>query len=123
MVGCGKKIESVTGQLMVDGKPYQLQEYEGAQLRLMTIDPAADPPLSLSTSVKKDGSFAFDLNNHTGAGIPAGKYVLQVVRDREVTVFKKQPNDNVYKRSEPIEVTLGTPVHFTIDLSTGAIGY
>jgi hypothetical protein len=119
LTGCSSNVVRVTGQVVENGQPYELQGGECVQIDIVSADPDMYPPLALTTYSKPDGTFAADPNDGTGRGLPPGKYKLKL--NREVTSLKKKANGKLFKESHPFEVVQGAPVRLTIDLATGTI--
>jgi len=118
LTGCGGNLVRVTGQVVENGELYQLADGETIQIDFSTAD-GAYPPLALAAFVQKDGSFAVDMNDGTGKGLPPGKYKIRL--DREGTSLKKKPNNKLFKDTYTLEVGKGPSPHLTIDLATGTV--
>jgi hypothetical protein len=119
LAGCGNSnLVRVTGQVVENGQEYRLAEGETIQIDFSTADQAY-PPLSLGTFVKKDGSFAVDMNDGTGRGLPPGKYKVRLNADGTSRRAKVSPK--LFKEAHALEVRKGASVHLTIDLATGAV--
>jgi hypothetical protein len=118
LAGCGGNLVRVTGQVVQDGEPYRLADGETIQIDFSTAD-GGYPPLALAAFVKKDGTFAVDMNDGSGKGLPPGRYKIRL--DREGTSLKKKPSDKLFKEPYVLEVGKGTSPHLIVDLARGTV--
>lgn len=115
--GCGGGLVKLTGHLEADGQPVRLGDGETVQLDFVTAD-AAYPPLNLGVYAKPDGTFAADMNDGTGRGLPPGKYKVKL--NSEGTTLKQQKvHPKLFKEAHPVEVTATGGLHLTVDLAKG----
>jgi hypothetical protein len=119
LTGCGSGLVRLTGQLVADGLPVRLGDGESVQLDFVTAD-GAYPPLNLGVYAKPDGSFAADMNDGTGRGLPPGKYKVKF--NGEGTTLKRTVNPKLFKEAHPVEVTAGASLNLTVDLAKGTYG-
>ncbi|HEY1379156.1 MAG TPA: hypothetical protein VGF55_20305 [Gemmataceae bacterium] len=117
--GCaGSNLARVTGQVVANGVPVQLDQGESVQIDFATADQAY-PPLALGVFAKKDGTFVADMNDGTGAGLRPGKYKVRL--NGESTSVKAKVNPKLFKEAVVIDTAVGAPVRLTIDLAAGTI--
>jgi hypothetical protein len=79
VTGCGRgpKGVTVTGQVLYNGKPIQVQPREEIQVAFSLEAPAGQqPPGTLATVKPEDGSFT--ISGLDGKGIPPGRYRVTV---------------------------------------------
>lgn len=118
LAGCGDNLTRVTGRVVENGEPYRLADGEAIQIDFSTADEAY-PPLNLNAFVARDGTFAVDMNDGTGKGLPAGKYKVRL--DREGTTLNKKPSDKLFKDAYVLEVGKGNSPRLTVDLAKGTV--
>lgn len=116
--GCGSGLVRLTGQLEENGRPVALGGGETVQLDFASPDDALRP-LILGVYAKPDGSFAADMNDGTGTGLPPGKYTVKL--NREGTHLTRNSALSLFKGGHTVEVTHGGSVHLKVDLATGVI--
>lgn len=117
--GCGgDNLVRVTGQVVENGEPVRLATGESLQIDFLTAD-GSYPPLALGAYAKPDGSFAVDMNDGTGRGLPPGKYKVRL--NGEGTSLNKKVNSKLFKESLMLEVGKGTSLRLTVDLAKGTI--
>jgi hypothetical protein len=118
LTGCSDNLVRVTGKVVENGEPVQLASGESIQIDLLTAD-GAYPPLALGVYAKPDGSFAVDMNDGTGRGLPPGKYKVHL--NSEGTTISKKVNPKLFKEKVMLEVAKGGSLHLTVDLVKGTI--
>jgi hypothetical protein len=119
LTGCrDDNLVRVTGQVVENGEPVRLASGESIQIDFLTAD-GAYPPLALGVYAKPDGSFAVDMNDGTGRGLPPGKYKVHL--NRESTSINKKVNPQLFKKSVVLEFEKGVSLHITVDLAKGTI--
>ena len=117
--GCGgENLVRVTGQVVENGEPVRLAAGESVQIDFLTAD-GAYPPLALGAYAKSDGSFAVDMNDGTGRGLPPGKYKVRL--NGEGTSINKKVNPQLFKETLMLEVGKGASLRLTVDLAKGKI--
>lgn len=117
--GCGGgNLVRVTGQVVENGEPVRLADGESVQIDFQTAD-GAYPPLALGAYARPDGSFAADMNDGTGRGLPPGKYKVRL--NSEGTSIKQKVNPKLFKESLTLEVGSGASLRLTVDLAKGTI--
>ena len=117
--GCGNEnLVRVTGQVVENGAPVQLATGESVQIDFHTAD-GTYPPLALGAYAKPDGSFAVDMNDGTGRGLPPGKYKVRL--NGEGTTLNKKVNPQLFKESLVLEVGKGASLHLTVDVAKGKV--
>jgi hypothetical protein len=112
--GCAR-VAHVSGRVIEDGKPYT-QTNEMVALVFARVD----PPMTLSVSVQKDGSFVvYGPNNE---GLPPGKYKVGYYSDVEGNKASKRVK-NLPADKSPLELDLvaGNSVDITVDLVRGTL--
>jgi hypothetical protein len=119
LAGCGGgDLVRVTGQVEENGEPRRLDQGESIRIDFTTADDLSHP-LSLGIFPKRDGSFAADMNDGSGKGLPPGRYKVKL--NRESTSLKTKVNGKLFKESYPLEVAPGAQIRLTIDLAKGTI--
>lgn len=118
LAGCNDNLVRVTGQVVENGQPVRLAAGESIQIDLLTAD-GAYPPLALGVYAKPDGSFAVDMNDGTGRGLPPGKYKVRL--NSEGTTISRKVNPKLFKESVTLEIGKGVPLQLTVDLAKGTI--
>lgn len=117
--GCGNEnLVRVTGQVVDNGEPVRLGAGESVQIDFLTAD-GAYPPLALGAYAQSDGSFAVDMNDGTGRGLPPGKYKVRL--NGEGTTLNKKVNPQLFKETLVLEVAKGTSLRLTVDVAKGKI--
>jgi hypothetical protein len=117
LTGCGHNgLVTLTGQLEENGQAVRLEAGETVQLDFVTAD-GAYPPLNLGVYARPDGSFAVDMNDGTGNGLPPGKYKVKL--NGEGTSIKKKVNPRLFKEAHLVHVSAEFQTYLTVDLANG----
>lgn len=77
IIGCGRRdLGGISGKVVSAGAARGFTPPESMSLVFVTRN--GNIPMSYSASVRPDGSFAVDMNNGTGRGIPQGAYDVTI---------------------------------------------
>src|SRR5262249_20866658 len=113
LAGCAR-VSHVSGRVVEDGKPYTpTDEYVGLSFT------RAEPALSVSVSIQKDGSFV--VYGPEGEGLPPGKYKVGYYSDIEGGKKKRIKDLTPDKSSLELDLAAGDRVNITVDLVKGTM--
>jgi hypothetical protein len=113
VAGCGR-VAHVSGRVVEDGKPYTPTD----EMVALTFT-RAEPALSLSVSVQKNGTFV--VYGPETEGLPPGKYKVGYYSDVEGGRKKRIKNLTPEKSSLELDLSGGDRVNLTVDLVKGTM--